>query len=151
MITLFREEKLDRHTKAELIVLADDHIAEVGPFQFTFDVDWDKLIYLQEVNKLVMFTVRCDDNLVGYAIYLIDTHTHFCTTTFAGQDALFIAKEHRGNGNKFLEFIEDSLLRDGVDAVTQGVLPTHDYSGMLLERGYVASEHIYIKQLRGIA
>lgn len=139
----FTEDVID-----ELKRLVTAHWEEVGPFQFEFIIDWDKYRSFDAIDAVVLITARVDKDMVGYAIYLVDTHTHFATTVFAAQDALYIAPEHRGNGagKGLLDFSEESLA-SGCDAIIQGVLPTLDFSDLLVAQGYKPMENLYVKTL----
>lgn len=144
------QERFDDTVIGEMKLLVFDHIAEVGPFQFEFDVDWDKFVDLQESDSIRLFVARSEGNMVGYAIYIISTHTHFATTVFALQDALYIVPQFRGNGAGIglIQFCEDMLV--DCDAIVQSVLPELDFSDLLTKNGYVPMEKLYVKKLAGI-
>jgi len=133
---------------SELKELVVAHWEEVGPFQFEFVVDWEKYRNFDRLGASMLITARVDGDLVGYAIYLIDTHTHFATTVFAQQDALYIKPAHRqhGAGGGLVKFSEESLA-PLCDTIIQGVLPTLDFSDMLTAQGYEPLENLYIKNL----
>ena len=141
-------ERFTPEVIAELEGLVIDHWEEVGPFQFDFLVDWSKYCAMDVVGMVSMITARIDGQMVGYAIYLIDAHTHFATTTFAKQDALYIQPAHRGNGAGagLLKYSEE-ILGVHCDAIIQGVLPTLDFSDLLAAQGYIPLENLYVKRL----
>ena len=144
------QERFEDTVIGEMKLLVFDHIAEVGPFQFEFDVDWDKFVELQESDSIRLFVARSEGNMVGYAIYIISTHTHFATTVFALQDALYIAPQFRGNGAGIglIRFCEEMLV--DCDAIVQAVSPELDFSDLLTNNGYVPLEKLYVKKLSEI-
>lgn len=144
----FTDEKFTIDNIAEMGPLTIDHINEVGPFQFEFKVDWDRYVLLESVNAIRLFVARENGQMVGYAVYVISTHTHFAGTVFASQDAIYIMPNCRGKGigAKFIAFCEQQLT--GVcDAITQAVTPEVDFSDTLLKCGYAPLENLYVKNL----
>ena len=144
----FTEEQFSIDTVTEMEPLTIDHIAEVGPFQFEFQIDWDKFYAMQRFGAARLFVAREGKKMVGYSVYLISPHTHFATTIFAMQDALYLVPEHRGNGigTRFIRFCEEQLA-DSCDAITQAVTPELDFSELLAKSGYAPLENLYVKNL----
>jgi len=133
----------------EALPLFKNHHKEVGDYfpDIYFNPDVESYIKLDEADKLRVYTVRKSDKLIGYAIHHIFNHLHFSNSKQAVQDAIFIAKEHRGFGKEFINWIDEQLKSEGVDAVYHYVSVNHDYSNTLCSLGYKKVESTYLRRL----
>ena len=146
---IYQQENFTPEVIDELKQIIELHYNEVGPYQFDFIVDWDKYLVMEDAGVVRLFTVRDDTELklVGYGIYIISTHTHFATTVFAMQDALYLLPEYRGNGAGTSFVLACEAFMDDIDAVTQAVTPELDISETFKQAGYVPLENLYVKKL----
>jgi len=146
---IYQQEDFTPEVIDELKQLVELHYAEVGPYQFDFSIDWDKYLAMQDAGIVRLFTARddSDQHLCGYGIYIISTHTHFATTIFAMQDALYLSPECRGDGAGTSFVFACEVFMGDVDAVTQAVTPELDISETFKRAGYVPLENLYVKKL----
>ena len=98
--------------------------------------DWAKYAQLEQDNKLVIFTVRHHDVLVGYSFFIVDTHLHYKDLVVANNDVLFIHREYRQGmlGIKFLKFCDANL--HYVDKIVWHVKDSNDFKPILHRMGY---------------
>ncbi len=104
------------------------------------DPDWPRYVELERAGSLVIFTVRQDKALKGYAAFFVAQHMHYRGLTLANNDVLFLADELRGGttGVRFIKFCEDQLRSVGQQVCVawhakpgttlDGILPRLDYS-----------------------
>lgn len=135
----------------EALPLFKDHHKEVGDYlpNLDFDPDVKSYIKLDDAGLIRCFTIResSKDSVIGYCILHIFNHLHFCNSKQALQDAIYIAKDHRGLGKEFIDWIDDELKSEGIDAVYHNVSINHDYSKTLCSLGYKKVETTYLRSL----
>ncbi len=130
----------------DVFELARDHHAEVGMCDLPFDPQREIYRHLEDAGMLRLFTVRADDVLVGYAVFVVTTHPHhgvLCAT----QDLLYLQFAHRGTGREFIRWCDGRLKDEGVVIVRQFVTERHDYSMALMSQGYQKTETVWAKKL----
>lgn len=135
----------------EALPLFVSHFEEVGKYspEFEFNPDVESYCLLEEAGRLFVYTVRSmDKTLVGYCIHHVFNHLHFCNSLQAVQDSIFIAKQHRGIGRSFIEWVDTDLKVNGVKAVYHYVSVNHDYSSALRDLGYHKIESTYLRSLQ---
>jgi GNAT superfamily N-acetyltransferase len=135
----------------EAMPLFEKHYKELAKHQdkVKYDPNWDFYYKAEQAEMLYIFTARADDGtLVGYNCYFINPHPHYSGMLCALNDIFYISPEYRGKlaGMRLLKFSEDRLkeLR-GVNWFFMHMKPEHDFSRMLISRGYDLHEHIYSK------
>lgn len=147
---LYAEETV-RGVRDEITELAKIHGQEISEFKDIFpDIDFKVYEAMEEANCLQIFTARTDTNhheLIGYAVYIYRSHSHYRSSIQATNDALFIMPGYRGNGLKFLKYCEEGLKRRGVEVIYQTVTMRFNFSVMLERFGYGCTEMIYSKRL----
>lgn len=111
------------------------------------DVGYEVFLTLEKTGHLQTFCARIDGKLVGYAIFVINKHLHYKTTTIAVQDVVFIKRDCRGYGSRFINWCDDQLRENGVDIVTHHVKAKHNWGPMLERQGYELMDLIYAKRL----
>jgi len=132
----------------EIIPLAKLHAKEVDIFSHALDVDWNEYIQSQADHNYIFFTVRDKGELVGYAGYFGYFHLHHRNKIHAKLDVIFIEKQNRGIGTRFIRYCESHLKKTGVNIISMGV-PENPKWGMLLDRmGYDKIEVVYAKELQ---
>lgn len=111
----------------------------------------DKATYLQfEVLGIArLFTVRDDGKLVGYGLFMVSKgHPHYPGVTFARQDVLYIAPDHRGlNSLKFMDWTDICLASEGVKRILRHVTRKVDYSRALEHLGYEEIERTFMREI----
>lgn len=133
----------------DLVPLFDLHYAEVKHFD-DIPLSPDKQTYLniEDSGVLRVFTIRNDDDeLVGYNILFIREHMHYSKSVQAVNDVIFIREDSRGQGRDFIEWCDELLKKEGVDAVYQTVKATHNWGPMLERQGYKLIDLTYGKRL----
>lgn len=91
---------------------------------------------LEKTDRLRTYTARRDGKLIGYAVFFLQPHLHFSQTTFAYCDIIFILKQHRGFGHKFIRWCNDCLKRDGATVILYDVNKRFDYGSVLKRQGF---------------
>ena len=146
---VFQREKFS-HFCDEALTLFEDHHKEVGdifPGDVEFDPNIEAFLKLDDHDLLRVYTVREDGVLLGYCIHHVSNHLHFRNSLQSIQDAIYIAKNHRGIGKKFISWIDDQLKSEGVEAVYHSVSLNYDYSKALVGLGYEKIESTYFRRL----
>ncbi len=137
----------------EIKPLLERHWEEIAHYKdIPLNPDYDFYRLLEDSDSLRCFTVRNSDlagQLVGYAIYLCKTNIHYRTSRQAVQDILFLSPEYRGGraGLAFIDWYDDQLRAEGVQAVYQHVKTTHNFGPVLERVGYELVDLIYAKRL----
>jgi GNAT superfamily N-acetyltransferase len=87
--------------------------------------------------------------LVGYAVYFVRPNPHFKDSLQASQDVLFILPEYRRGriGLRLIEFADQVMKAEGVQAVYQHVKVKHDFSPLLERLGYELVDRLYARRL----
>lgn len=132
----------------DLRPLLFQHREEIDLFSKPLEVDVPTYLSWEGADVSRLYTLRTEeDELVGYALFVLFTHNHHRSRLHATQDVLFVKKEYRGNGLKFIKYCEDQLKKDGVETVHQCVPSCNDWSKVLEFKGYKKLETIYVKDL----
>ena len=136
----------------ELLPLFEAHYKEIAYYKdIPLRPDYDAYIKADEAGVLKTFIALRTDlvqpSIVGYAIYTVATNRHYRTSLNAHQDVLFIHPEHRGFGERFVQWCDEELKREGVQVVTHHVKTYFNFGPMLERNGYELIEHIYSKRL----
>lgn len=79
------------------------------------DPDYTRYKNSEAAKQFVVFTVRKDGEMVGYIQYYVFRDMHSQHMYTAREDALFLAKEHRGGGlaSKLIDYAEHCLKQLG--------------------------------------
>lgn len=110
-------------------------------------LDPDKDFYMKAcaLGMVRVFTAREDAKLIGYAIFFVKPDFHYQQLT-AQQDIIFIQKDKRGFGRKFIEWCDEQLKAEGVRFVSHHVKKAHDFSPLLRRIGYELVDLIYVRR-----
>lgn len=133
----------------ELQILASAHYDEIGHYKDIF-LDPDKSTYfsIEAANKLALFTARDEvGGLIGYNAFFISQSLHHKSSVQALQDLIYIDKNHRGFGSKFIEWCDKQLQVMGVQVVMQCLKAKHNHSKILERQGYELLDLVYSKRL----
>jgi GNAT superfamily N-acetyltransferase len=131
----------------EIKVTAQDHYAEVGETEGAVNVE--ALSAQENSGKLVCFTVRDGEKLVGYWWGQMFNSELLGGSLCAFNQALYVNQVFRGTGiGKMLnEFVEASLRQMGVVRVYVGSRSHKSIVPILTHLGYEESEVILEKKL----
>lgn len=148
-VTLAREAIADIWD--ETLPLAIANHAETGALPASdFKPRREAFEALEKLGILRAFTARDAAVIVGYAVFTVSmTHLHYPGTSWAMQDALYVAPTFRGPMPlRFLKWQDGELHREGVQLVYRHNTLHRDYARLLLHLGYRAEEVRYFRDLR---
>jgi hypothetical protein len=136
---------------AELLPLLQAHWAEIAPWP---DIECrpalERYHQLEAVGYLRIYTVRDAGALVGYAIYVVATGMHSCTTLQAEEDCFYISPAVRSlqPWMGLLTLVERELKAEGVIVVLQHEKQCMPVMGEILDRlAYRPIDRIWAKRL----
>lgn len=128
-----------------------EHYDEIAKYKdIPLNPDMGAYKAMDRLGILKIFTCRSevmDNKLVGYGIYLVKNHLHYQSCLVAQQDILFISKQYRGQGMKFIRWCDEQLKAIGCDLTVQHVKATHNFGPMLERIGYELMDLIYTRRL----
>lgn len=143
----FARETLDTCLN-EAKPLLIDHWKEIAQYDdILLDVDTERYYNLERSGFLRIYTARKDGLLVGYAVFVVNTHPHYKNSLQAMQDIIFIHPSHRGTGGKFILWCDRQLKDEGVQVVFHHIKAKHDWGKMLERFGYELIDKIYGRRL----
>lgn len=147
MIEIFAEEKL-KHVFDEMLPILLEHYREIAHYQdIEFEPDKEQYIKLEEIGIVKLFTVREECELIGYAVFFIKHNLHYKSSLQAVQDVIYIRKDRRGCGRKFIKWCDKKLREFGVQVVYHHVKQEHNFGKMLEIMDYKLIDLIYGKRL----
>ena len=80
----------------QLQALAEREYAEVGQKDLdALNVDWARYRELDAAGKIATFIARRDRVIVGYAVFVVQTHIHYRNALVAANSAVYVAPEAR--------------------------------------------------------
>jgi GNAT superfamily N-acetyltransferase len=134
---------------AEIFPLFEKHWLEIAHFDdIPLNPDTEQYFKIDALGLLHVYTARDEAaKLVGYAVYFVAPHLHFKQSLQATQDVLFIDKESRGFGMRFIRWCDEQLRVAGVQVVANAVAEANDYALVLRRMGYKRSDQMYVRRL----
>jgi hypothetical protein len=128
------------------------HWREVGRYQekIPLRVDVAKFFQIEQLGCLTSFTARnAQGALVGYQAYFVTPSLHERDHTFAINDLLYLAPEHRRGHNaaRFFGYCITELKLRGVSLVSVRVPVEHDFGALMRAIGFDLVEHVHQKVL----
>ena len=133
----------------QLMPLIRSHFLEVS-YHTDWELDVDKKRYemLDQAGNYKLFTVWHEGNLVGYAGYFINRHTHV-NILQAYQDLIYLRPDYRklNLGAQLIEFADSLFKNLGVSSVFCAVTEKIDYSKTLTPMGYKLVDRLYARRL----
>lgn len=144
----FRKEYLPGVIERIKEMLAKNH-EETGVYDMPFNPDYDRYLALAKHGDLAFFTVRKSEHhdLVGFALFFLDTEIQQQDVQSARQSLNFIRKEHRGVGYAFMKFCDDMLKKQGVNSVWRQSTAKLDIGKVYERMGYELVEKSYLRRL----
>lgn len=105
---------------------------------------------MQYQGRLRCYTVRHNQDLIGYAVFFLVRHAHY-NVRMAQQDVLFVARDRRQGrvGIKLIQYAESRLRAEGVDMIAHHVKTTNGVQKVLERLGYKEVDRVLIKRLKG--
>ncbi len=132
----------------QLQVLAEREYEEVGQKDLdALNVDWNRYRELDDAGKLATFIARRDGALVGYAVFVVQTHIHYQDALVAANSAVYVVPEARVGrvALKLLRYAEIGLKAQGVKKVYYHVKREKDFGRLLEHLGYMDAERMFAK------
>ena len=124
---------------------------ELAPYDdLTLKPDISGYITLEENGGLRIYTVRIDDKLVGYSVFILCHNMHYKYLKQAVNDIFYIDKQARGDGlgRMLIQYSEDQLKQEDINIIIYHVKEANPYLGEIAEaEGYPKLESIYQKRL----
>jgi len=111
--------------------------------------DYEAYGRLQLAGMLRCITVREDNALIGYAIFIVQPHLHYKTCKTAFEDIYFLKKEYRKGrlGIRLFQFAQDELKKEGVDRIIVHTKIHIDNSRLFEYLGYKLTDKLFTKIL----
>lgn len=137
----------------ELEALAPAHYAELCVHkQFDFEPDWDTYKFIAEKGGLRLITVRADDELVGYMVFIVRPHMHYKSCLTASEDLYYLRKDMRQGriGLRMFKYAEEALKRIGVQRINVHTKVHMDNSRLLEYLGYECTDKLFVKMLEQV-
>lgn len=111
--------------------------------------DWSfyEQVYLS--GNLGIYTVRKDNNLVGYFVVITREHPHYRDHIFAVNDIIYIAPEYRKGllGYRLIKFAEEDLAKRGVSVLSINTKTHKPFDALLEKAGFNLTERLYTKYI----
>jgi hypothetical protein len=133
----------------ELKKLIPAHYEEVSrDHDIPLNPDWDKYMQLQDNGCVRVFTARDEfGELIGYNVFFVHKNLHYQSSVQASQDVIYIDKEKRGFGRRFIDWCDVQLGAEGVQKVYHHVKAKHNFGPMLEKLGYELADLVYARRL----
>jgi GNAT superfamily N-acetyltransferase len=111
--------------------------------------DYEAYGRLYVAGMLRCITVREDNELIGYAIFIVHPHLHYKSCVTAFEDIYFLRKEERKGrvGIRLFQFAEDVLKKEGVDRIVMHTKIHMDNSRLFEYLGYKLTDKLFTKIL----
>lgn len=144
----FQRETITDELITQLKPLLEAHFDEVEHYKdIPLDPNYEAYKLMDHAGVIRLFTAREKKELVGYSILFVMPAYHYKSSIQATHDVLFVKKEHRGIGEKFIQFCDSELQSEGVQVVYQSVKLTHNFGHMLTRIGYQHVDNVYYRRL----
>ena len=134
----------------ELKGILPAHYDELCPCKdFPLAPDYETFGRLDAAGMLRCITVREDNALIGYAIFIVQPHLHYKTCLTAFEDIYYLKKEYRKGrvGIRLFQFAEDVLKNEGVNRVIMHTKVHLDNSRLFEYLGYKHTDKLFTKVL----
>lgn len=135
----------------ELQCLAEREYEEVGQKDLArLNIDWTRYCELDAAGKLATFVAKREQAIVGYAVFIVQTHIHYQDALVAANSAVYAAPEVRAGRVvlKLLRYAELGLQAQGVQKIYYHVKRSKDFGRLLDHLGYEDVERLYAKVVR---
>jgi len=139
----------------EMKPMLEKHWKEVEAFQedIKFKPDYEKYYALDYADILHIYTARDEDELIGYAIYMVVPHLHHRDKLYANNDMIFIQEPYRKSlvGRDLVVYAEKDLKENvEVDVIMIAMKAHKPFQNLLEKQGYELLEYNYAKYVRGV-
>jgi GNAT superfamily N-acetyltransferase len=134
----------------EMEVLFSLHYEELCVTKdFPLIPDYDAYKKLADAGMLRCITVRADDEVIGYAIFIIQPHLHYMTCKTAFEDIYYIRPDFRKGrvGIRLFKYAEEVLKGIGVNRIIMHTKIHMDNSTLFEYLGYKLTDKLFTKIL----
>lgn len=136
---------------AEIVPLLTEHWSEVITYRdIPLDPDVDTYNALEDADRLRVYTVRVDGELVAYAIFIVGTVPHHRTSKQAAGDGIYVRAPYRTSaaGIRLLAHAQDALKAEGVEVIyCQAPMKHPAFGAVLVASGYTPTHTVYSRRL----
>jgi GNAT superfamily N-acetyltransferase len=135
MLTIKVEKLAD--VKDECQELIEHHWREIAVWQdIPLSPNWAGYDAMEKAGALVIYTVRDEKKLVGYAVFFMRTHLHYKEHIWALNDIVWVHPDYRDGkiGPQLVKFWETDLRYRGVHVVHVNVKTAHPALGFVLKK-----------------
>lgn len=112
-----------------------------------FDPDITAYKKLDDACLLRVFTARENGSLIGYCVFFVKYSFISKKLLEADQLGLFIKKDSRGFGVKFIKWCDECLKNEGVNVVYQNIPSTTRLGSIFKRIGYKEADHSYARRI----
>lgn len=116
---------------------------------FPLAPDYDAYRKLANAGMLRCITVRADEKVIGYAIFIVQPHLHYMTCKTAFEDIYYIRPDFRKGrvGIRLFKYAEEVLKRIGVNRIIMHTKTHMDNSKLFEYLGYKWTDKLFTKIL----
>jgi GNAT superfamily N-acetyltransferase len=116
---------------------------------FPLAPDYDAYKRLADAGMLRCITVRADEEVIGYAIFVIQPHLHYMTCKTAFEDIYYIRPDFRKGrvGIRLFKYAEEVLKGIGVNRIIMHTKIHMDNSKLFEYLGYKWTDKLFTKIL----
>ena len=116
---------------------------------YELEPDYDTYKRLADGNWLRCITCRCDGELIGYIVFIIQPHLHYKSCLTATEDIYYVKKEYRKGrvGLRLFMYAEQVLKGLGVNRVVMHTKVHMDNSRIFEYLGYKNTDKVFSKML----
>lgn len=147
----FAREILTESLVSEMMPLWEDHYEEITLYKdIPLAPDFDVYDHAEKNGFLRIYTVRHENELVGYEVFFVHRHPHYAGAVEAVQDILFLSKKMRKGslGYRFMKWVDQELTNIGVQVLFRCVSNKNDYSALLKRMGYIAHDTVFSRRTK---
>lgn len=134
----------------ELMPLHQEHWTETEGYrhQVQLNPDYDYMVNSEQQGRFLLFTVRCDEGMVGNCMMYLTQSTH-TRKWIAEEDTIFISAPHRKGrvGIKLIQYVERVLGALGITEIRVTVKTINRVGDLLQALGYQHTANQLIKVL----
>lgn len=126
-----------------------DELCVTKDFPLMPDYEAYGRLYVAGMLRCITARDESNDELIGYAIFIVSPHLHYKTCKTAMEDIYFLKKEHRlgRTGIRLFQFAEAALRADGVNRIIMHTKIHLDNSRLFEYLGYRHTDKLYTKIL----